>query len=124
LQIPNFLRNHGQHAQTSASPPPTLPNGASGSHNNINSVTSGGAQLQQQQQQHMTGDASWLHQSRPPSRGLSQITRPVEQLLSSPADAWGLQGLLHEIKTGTGDKAMFILGEDLNRMGINLEQTE
>jgi CCR4-NOT transcription complex subunit 2 len=55
---------------------------------------------------------------------MEQITRPVQQLLSSPVDNWGLQALLRDIRLGTGDRAMMIHGEDLNQMGINLEQAE
>lgn len=128
LQIPNFLRNHGQHVQAPSSPPSSLPNGASGSHTNNSTTPSANAQLQLQQQHMASGDASWLHQSQSqshsPSRGMEQITRPVQQLLSSPVDNWGLQALLRDIRLGTGDRAMMIHGEDLNQMGINLEQAE
>lgn len=63
---------------------------------------------------------SWLRQS--PSRGLEQITRPVQQILSSPVDKWGLQALLYEIKMGKGDRALLMFGEDLSQMGVDLEQ--
>lgn len=63
---------------------------------------------------------SWLRQS--PSRGLEQITRPVQQILSSPVDKWGLQALLYEIKMGQGDRAMLMFGEDLSQLGVDLEQ--
>lgn len=117
-QIPNFLRNHGQHAQAPPSPPSTLPNGASGSHSSV----APSSNMQQHLAQSMAsgGDMSWLRQS--PSRGLEQITRPVQQILSSPVDKWGLQALLYEIKMGKGDRALLMFGEDLSQMGVDLEQ--
>jgi CCR4-NOT transcription complex subunit 2 len=66
------------------------------------------------------GDMTWLRQS--PSRGLEQITRPVQQILSSPVDKWGLQALLYEIKMGKGDRALLMFGEDLSQLGVDLEQ--
>lgn len=63
-------------------------------------------------------DPSWLRQS--PSRGIEQITRPAQQILTSPVDQWGLQALLFEIKMG---KSM-LFGEDLGELGIDMNSDE
>lgn len=49
---------------------------------------------------------------------------PVQQVLFSPADRYGLLGLLHIIKTQDPDLSMLALGSDLTTLGLDLGATE
>lgn len=49
---------------------------------------------------------------------------PAEQVLFSPADRYGLLGLLHIIKTTDPDMSMLALGSDLTTLGLDLGATE
>lgn len=52
--------------------------------------------------------------------------RPVQQIMSSPVDKWGLKALLYEIRTqmGKGDRGMLMFGEDLNDLGVDVAASE
>ncbi|GAA5968201.1 hypothetical protein JCM3765_003702 [Sporobolomyces pararoseus] len=53
--------------------------------------------------------------------GAGQIPQtPVQQVLFSPADRFGLIGLLHIIKTANTDQGMLALGNDLTNLGLDL----
>ena len=68
----------------------------------------------------------------PPSGNPSSTTQPpapaaqtpVQQVLFSPADRYGLLGLLHIIKTTDPDLSMLALGSDLTTLGLDLGATE
>ncbi|KAM0790207.1 hypothetical protein ACM66B_005522 [Microbotryomycetes sp. NB124-2] len=45
---------------------------------------------------------------------------PAQQVLFSPADRYGLLGLLHIIKSGDSDVNMLALGTDLTTLGLDL----
>lgn len=49
---------------------------------------------------------------------------PAQQVLFSPADRYGLLGLLHIIKTSDPDLSMLALGTDLTSLGLDLGATE
>lgn len=52
--------------------------------------------------------------------------RPVQQIMSSPVDKWGLKALLYEIRTqmGKGDRSMLLFGEDLTELGMDINNHE
>ncbi|GAA6016166.1 hypothetical protein JCM11491_003749 [Sporobolomyces phaffii] len=53
--------------------------------------------------------------------GAGQIPQtPAQQVLFSPADRFGLIGLLHIIKTANTDQGMLALGNDLTNLGLDL----
>lgn len=56
--------------------------------------------------------------------GISTVTMPHHQVLFSPADRYGLLGLLHIIKTQDPDLSMLTLGSDLTALGLDLAATE
>lgn len=67
---------------------------------------------------------SWARQS--PSRVNEPLVRPVQQIMSSPVDKWGLKALLYEIRTqmGKGDRSMLMFGEDLADLGVDVNNAE
>lgn len=67
---------------------------------------------------------SWTRQS--PSRQNEPLVRPVQQILSSPVDKWGLKALLYEIRTqmGKGDRGMLMFGEDLQELGMDIQSSD
>jgi len=52
------------------------------------------------------------------------IQTPAQQVLTSPADRFGLLGLLTIIKMQDPDLSMLAMGADLQTMGLNLNATE
>lgn len=58
----------------------------------------------------------------PPSTQLPQT--PAQQILYSPADRFGLLGLLQLIKMGDSDATMLSLGSDLSKLGLDLGRRE
>ncbi|ORY76947.1 hypothetical protein BCR35DRAFT_305711 [Leucosporidium creatinivorum] len=59
----------------------------------------------------------------PPPTSLAPQT-PADQVLFSPADRYGLLGLLHIIKTTDPDLSMLALGSDLTSLGLDLGATD
>lgn len=67
-----------------------------------------------------------------PSRGVlgeggqPSVLRPVQQILTSPADKWGLKALLYEIKMSMGknDRGIMQFGEDLSELGMDINSEE
>lgn len=49
---------------------------------------------------------------------------PAQQVLLSPADRFGLVGLLQLIKTGDPDSTMLALGSDLSKLGLDMNRKE
>jgi CCR4-NOT transcription complex subunit 2 len=52
------------------------------------------------------------------------VSRPVQQIMQSPVDRWGLKQLLYEIKMAKGDMSSLIFGEDLGEFGVDVAQDE
>ncbi len=52
------------------------------------------------------------------------LVRPVQQVLSSPVDTWGLKALLMAIKAHSAkdDRGMLLFGEDLTELGVDVGQ--
>lgn len=75
---------------------------------------------------HMTGVPSDTWARRSPSRPAEPLVRPVQQIMSSPVDKWGLKALLYEIRTqmGKGDRSMLLFGEDLTDLGMDINNHE
>lgn len=60
----------------------------------------------------------------PSSPAVQNPQTPVQQVLFSPADRYGLLGLLNIIKTQDPDLSMLALGSDLTTLGLDLGATE
>ncbi|BGP18117.1 transcriptional regulator [Rhodosporidiobolus nylandii] len=63
----------------------------------------------------------------PPTAGVTTGAvpqTPAQQVLFSPADRFGLLGLLHTIKTSDPDLSMLALGNDLTNLGLDLGATD
>lgn len=126
-QMANYLR-------TGASSPPLLPNGNGNGANGASTHSASPSaqtqhpmpdlwarqQQQQQQPQHSPNPAPMRHQHAEP------VVRPVQQILSSPVDKWGLKALLYEIKTQMGktDRGVLLFGEDLSDLGVDVQSEE
>ncbi|KAK4688005.1 CCR4-NOT transcription complex subunit 2, partial [Tremellales sp. Uapishka_1] len=119
-RIPGYLK---MNPQIPPSPPPTLPNGASNSQSNTGTPSTNPPHLTNATNgPPSSAESSWpRHQS--PSEPL---IRPVQQILSSPVDKWGLKALLYEIKTqmGKGDRGVLIFGEELSDLGVDVTSEE
>ena len=70
------------------------------------------------------GLESWGRSS--PTRMAEPVTRPVQQIISSPVDRWGLKALLYEIKMSLGknDRGTMMFGEDLAEIGLDVTGEE
>lgn len=55
---------------------------------------------------------------------LPSQTIPAQQILSSPADKWGLAAFLHAIRNADEDKGMLSFGTDLMSLGMDLAGSE
>lgn len=55
-----------------------------------------------------------------------QVQHPVQQILSSPVDKWGLKALLNQIRQhmGKDDRGMLMFGEDLVELGVDVASAE
>ncbi|KDN46994.1 hypothetical protein K437DRAFT_223345 [Tilletiaria anomala UBC 951] len=73
------------------------------------------SQQQQQQQQHIPTNSN-------PTGEVAQT--PAQQVLLSPADRFGLVGLLSIIKMPDPDLSMLALGADLSKLGLNMNSSE
>lgn len=60
------------------------------------------------------------------ARPTEPIVRPVQQILTSPVDKWGLKALLYEITTQMGktDRGMLMFGEELAELGLDVAPEE
>ncbi|MCO5547900.1 hypothetical protein L7F22_001354 [Adiantum nelumboides] len=54
----------------------------------------------------------------------SQVKTPAHQVLTSPADRFGLLGLLQIIKMQDPDLSMLAMGSDLQTLGMSLEASD
>ena len=57
--------------------------------------------------------------AQPPSAAVPQT--PAQQVLMSPADKWGLLGLLAIIKSSDLDTNLLSIGTDLGTMGLDMQ---
>ena len=62
------------------------------------------------------------HPSQTPAHATSAVPQtPAQQVLMSPADRWGLLGLLALIKSGDPDQSLLAIGTDLGTMGLDMQ---
>ncbi|KAH9950681.1 hypothetical protein B0H21DRAFT_722841 [Amylocystis lapponica] len=62
------------------------------------------------------------HPSQGPMHATSAVPQtPAQQVLMSPADRWGLLGLLAMIKSADPDQNLLSVGTDLGTMGLDME---
>jgi len=66
----------------------------------------------------VAGDTA-LHGSAQPTSAVPQT--PAQQVLMSPADKWGLLGLLALIKSADLDTSLLSVGTDLGTMGLDMQ---
>ncbi|TCD65827.1 hypothetical protein EIP91_002177 [Steccherinum ochraceum] len=66
----------------------------------------------------VAGDTA-LHGSTQPASAVPQT--PAQQVLMSPADKWGLLGLLALIKSADLDTSLLSVGTDLGTMGLDMQ---
>ncbi|OBZ71202.1 putative NOT transcription complex subunit VIP2 [Grifola frondosa] len=65
-----------------------------------------------------------LHPSQGPSHATSVVPQtPAQQVLMSPADRWGLLGLLAMIKSADPDQNLLSIGTDLGTMGLDMQNS-
>lgn len=131
VSILNTLSTEQQHAQSrSPSLPPaitslgTVPPGVSLPSQGIRSAVIGGGAsgMAGSLAQPILGSSPHLPSSLIPA--VSNPQTPAQQVLFSPADRYGLVGLLHIIKTSDPDLSMLALGSDLTTLGLDLGATE
>ncbi|CAD6583700.1 MAG: hypothetical protein TREMPRED_003636 [Tremellales sp. Tagirdzhanova-0007] len=123
-RMANYLRS-ANHNQPPPSPPSTHPNGASASHSNSATPSTNPPHLQSGTGgASSTADSSWPRQS--PSRQTEPVVRPVQQIMQSPVDKWGLKALLYEIQTqmGKGDRGLLLFGDELSELGVDVSIDE
>ncbi|KAF8315589.1 hypothetical protein DL93DRAFT_834752 [Clavulina sp. PMI_390] len=96
---PDLLASH---------PPPGMGPGSQGA-GNIQSTQQGQSQPQQPQD---------------PSQNSAVTQVPVQQVLASPADRWGLLGFLNLLRSKDPDTAMMGVGTDLSLAGFELQTHE
>ncbi|KAH9922902.1 uncharacterized protein B0H18DRAFT_878990 [Fomitopsis serialis] len=69
-----------------------------------------------------TGGDTAQHPSQGPAHATSAVPQtPAQQVLMSPADRWGLLGLLAMIKTADPDQNLLSVGTDLGTMGLDMQ---
>lgn len=56
--------------------------------------------------------------------GSDAVNRPIHQVLTSPADRFGLVGLVSLIKTQDPDMSMLTMGNNLQTLGMNLDSLD
>lgn len=120
----NYLRS----GHTPPSPPNTLPNGTSAPQ------TADGPPLTHPAVSGLTSpSARWTALGGGGGNGAGvgggpapeqPLVRPVQQVLSSPVDTWGLKALLMAIKAHSAkdDRGMLLFGEDLTELGVDVGQ--
>lgn len=63
-------------------------------------------------------------QQREPPAPLEMPQSPVEQVIVSPADRFGLVGLLHLIKNANTAQQLLSMGSDLSKLGLDIGRRE
>ncbi|WRT64170.1 uncharacterized protein IL334_001099 [Kwoniella shivajii] len=73
-----------------------------------------------------TADSSWQRLPSPTNKPSEPVVRPVQQILSSPVDKWGLKALLYEIQMHMNktDRGMLVFGEELEDLGMDISGEE
>ncbi|TBU45583.1 hypothetical protein BD309DRAFT_707942 [Dichomitus squalens] len=61
------------------------------------------------------------HPSQGPAHASAVPQTPAQQVLMSPADRWGLLGLLALIKSADPDQSLLAIGTDLGTMGLDMQ---
>lgn len=144
VNIPNGASSHPLSATGSGQAPGAGAGAGAGSVSGI----SGASQVGQQTQTLVGSGGDWARhspiantntqivQNRIPSGsasignvaagGSEPIVRPVQQILTSPVDKWGLKALLYEITTQMGktDRGMLMFGEELAELGLDVAPEE
>ncbi|WVF70482.1 hypothetical protein IAT40_005272 [Kwoniella sp. CBS 6097] len=75
----------------------------------------------------VTADSSWQQRpSSPRSSEPAPVVRPIQQILSSPVDKWGLKALLYEIQVHMNktDRGVLSFGEELEELGMDVNSEE
>lgn len=67
-------------------------------------------------------DAHHLQSQGPTNASSTLPQTPAQQVLISPADRWGLLGLLALIKSADSDSNLLSIGTDLGTMGLDMQQ--
>jgi len=63
-------------------------------------------------------------QSQGPTSASAALPQtPAQQVLVSPADRWGLLGLIALIKSTDPDSNLLSVGTDLGTMGLDMQQS-
>ena len=76
-------------------------------------------------QSHTMHDLSVQTPLKPQSQGNSNVPQtPAQQVLISPADRWGLLGLLAVIRSADPDTALLGMGTDLGAVGLDMGNQE
>ncbi|KAH9932732.1 uncharacterized protein BXZ73DRAFT_89892 [Epithele typhae] len=71
-----------------------------------------------------TGADTPHHPSQTPAHATSAVPQtPAQQVLMSPADRWGLLGLLALIKSADPDQSLLAIGTDLGTMGLDMQNS-
>ncbi|AFR98047.1 CCR4-NOT transcription complex subunit 2 [Cryptococcus neoformans C23] len=125
-RMANFFRNPSSVHQPIPSSPSPLPNGTSNA-SASQSADATPSTNPPHPQSGIGGPASttdsWQRQS---PRNTEPVVRPVQQILSSPVDRWGLKALLFEIQMHMNktDRGMMVFGEDLEELGVDINSEE
>ncbi|EMD39642.1 hypothetical protein CERSUDRAFT_71526 [Gelatoporia subvermispora B] len=131
--LPNGAhQNHGQNLQQAQpqqqqaqvqhlNAPPGVPSPAT-----FNQQQTQGAALAGAQQTPYLGNGTAAgdtaqHPSQGPGHASAVPQTPAQQVLMSPADRWGLLGLLALIKSADPDQNLLSIGTDLGTMGLDMQ---
>ncbi|EJC98405.1 uncharacterized protein FOMMEDRAFT_143204 [Fomitiporia mediterranea MF3/22] len=79
---------------------------------------------QQSQQASFGANDGPIGLSAPTTAASGAPQTPAQQILMSPADRWGLLGLLNAIKNLDGDQTLLSMGTDLGTMGLDMQNQE
>nr|ODN93077.1 CCR4-NOT transcription complex subunit 2 [Cryptococcus depauperatus CBS 7841] len=125
-RMASYLRNPSNvHQPTPPSPPNTLPNGAAAASapQSVDATPSSNPSHPQSNAAPPSTTESWQRQS---PRSMEPVVRPVQQIMSSPVDKWGLKALLYEIQVHMNktDRGMMVFGEDLEELGMDVNSEE
>ncbi|KAI0354802.1 hypothetical protein OH77DRAFT_1504491 [Trametes cingulata] len=112
----------------------TFPNGQQNHVQNAQAQTPAQQPQQQQGQQHLNAPPgvpppAFSSQQPTPAQQTPYVANgsvavpqtPAQQVLMSPADRWGLLGLLALIKSADPDQSLLAIGTDLGTMGLDMQ---
>ncbi|WVW82343.1 hypothetical protein I302_104350 [Kwoniella bestiolae CBS 10118] len=137
-RLSNYLRN-----QTNAEPhgtsSPSIPNGitsatsaqipppsstSTSQSTNATPSTNPPQVLQNLHGNNPESNPAWQQQQH--QQPVEPLTRPIQQILSSPVDKWGLKALLYEIQMHMNktDRGMLVFGEELEELGMDISGEE